>query len=656
VKLTLGTGWQPFAALSAILVATVAVYWQALQGPFLLDDYGSIVPLASAQATGLAWDELLRQAPPSIRDRWLSNLSFLLSQAASGNPFPPSPFAFKLGNLIVHIACAAAVFVLGSRMAQRWGSNGERAFWTGALAAGFFALHPLLVSTVLYPVQRMAQLSTLFALLAVLAYMRWRVRYEQASPAAHVGGIVLTLGLTLLAFLSKENGALVPLLILCIELVAFRWPARATDSRSRFDTGFGLMCAGPLMLGFVLVAVRWDRFVAGYIQRDFDLGTRLLTQLHVLLDYLGQIFVPRPSSMGLYRDDFPLVSTPEPATLMIGVGFALALSAALALRKRLPALALAVLWFLAAHALESSFVALELVFEHRNYLALPGIAIGLAWGVTALDAGGRARGSFLPALALGTLALLAGITYQRAADWRDYDRWIEAETRHHPRSLRAGTDLFVHHLARGRPDVAEGVRKTLEASLPEQGQPRLLKLGHACPGPLPITLLTAEDLSWLRSARFGKDAFHTYIGLRDLVVRRCEQPDWAAFSAATAAIATNPDILRNPRAAAAWHRLHADAEVNLRNWSRARQAVLRAIAIDATDPRDHLLWAEASARLGDQRAHAEARQQLLALMGGRPGPLATELERIDRIAAANARAPDESEILDGPRASTNDDE
>jgi tetratricopeptide (TPR) repeat protein len=639
VKFTPSIGWQPIAALSAILVATVVVYWQALQGPFLLDDYGSIVPLASAQASGLAWDELLRQAPPSIRDRWLSNLSFLLSQAASGNPFPPSPFAFKLGNLIVHIACAVAVFLLGSRLAQRWGANGDRAFWTGALAAGLFALHPLLVSTVLYPVQRMAQLSTLFTLLAVLAYMRWRVRYEQSSSAAHVGGIALTLGLTLLAFLSKENGALVPLLILCIELVAFRWPARATDSRARFDTGFGLICAGPLMLGVVLVFVRWDRFVAGYIQRDFDLGTRLLTQLHVLLDYLGQIFVPRPSSMGLYRDDFPLVSTPEPATVMLGIGFAFALAAALVLRKRLPALSLAVLWFLAAHALESSFVALELVFEHRNYLALPGIAIGLAWGVTALDTGSRARRIFLRALTLGSLALLAGITYQRAADWRDYDRWIEAEARNHPRSLRAGTDLFVHHLARGRPDVAEGVRETLEASLPEQGQPRLLKLGHACPGPIPITLLTAEDLSWLRSARFGKDAFHTYVGLRDLVVRRCEQPDWAAFTAAAAAVATNPHIRRNPRAETAWHRLHASAERNAGNWAGARRAIQRALARDPSDPRDWLMLAEAEARTGNIAGYEHARQELLKVTQGSLGSLAATLREVDALAQRLDAAP-----------------
>src|SRR5690606_30370486 len=92
---------------------------------------------------------------------------------------------------------------------------------TNRLLALFVAtvwlLHPLLSSTVLYVVQRMTQLSALFTLLALISYITAR----RTLPTQHRKGLlllfVLTPLLTLAAFLSKENGALAPLLCLCIE-------------------------------------------------------------------------------------------------------------------------------------------------------------------------------------------------------------------------------------------------------------------------------------------------------------------------------------------------------------------------------------------------------------------------------------------------------
>jgi hypothetical protein len=621
-------------AAFALAAATATVYWSGLHGPFLMDDFDALHPLARAQAAGQGWWEVLQGAPNHIRARWLSNLTFLVSHAAGGGTFPPDPYPYKLGNLVLHLLCGAACGVLARALARRWNATPMRATWVALLAGGLFLLHPLLVSTVLYPVQRMAQLSALFSLLAVWAYVEWRQRYDRLTPFRHAAGVAAVLGATGLAVLAKENGALVPLFIGVIELTAFAWPARESARRSRFDTGFGLACAAPLVLGGVLLAVRLPGIAASYSARDFTLVERLLTQLQVLPTYLGQVLWPRIGAMGLYHDDLVPVHSLDAVTLAAGLGLLAALAAALWLRRRAPAFAFGVLWFLAAHALEGSVIPLELYFEHRNYTALLGPALAVAWAITGLRP--------LPAAALGLalLATLAGQTARRAADWSDYPRWIEAEAAARPRSLRAGTDLFQHLAARGDLPAAVAERERLLRLHPAHAQPVLLKLRFACGGgPIAVQTFDAAELARLKTAAVGKDAFHVYLGIRNAVSERCADPDWNAFALAARQIAENPHQRRIPGARAAWLRLAAPARARSGQWDAVAAALDDVFALRDDDPRDHVLGMRAALELGDGRDYLRRRARLLGLVRGQLGALQEEVDRLDAAARTLPETP-----------------
>jgi hypothetical protein len=90
----------------------------------------------------------------------------------------------------------------------------------------------------------------------------------------------------------------------------------------------------------------------------------------VLMDYLDLLWLPRPFTPGLFNDQIkastslwsPLTTLPA---LMAVVGLIIC---AWRLRRRWPAAALAILFYFVGQSLESSTVALELYFEHRNYL------------------------------------------------------------------------------------------------------------------------------------------------------------------------------------------------------------------------------------------------------------------------------------------------
>ena len=105
---------------------------------------------------------------------------------------------------------------------------------------------PLLASTVLYVIQRMAQLATLFLLAGLLCYVMGRQRQVGGQPrrglALLLGGFVVFWPL---AVLSKENGLLFPLLALVVETFVFRF--RGTVATRRFLFGlFALTVLVPI--------------------------------------------------------------------------------------------------------------------------------------------------------------------------------------------------------------------------------------------------------------------------------------------------------------------------------------------------------------------------------------------------------------------------
>src|SRR6185312_15539881 len=80
------------------------------------------------------------------------------------------------------------------------------------LGAALWLLHPLLVSTTLYIVQREAMLPATFILAGLLAWLHGRERLREGHLRSGLAWICIGLGgCTVLAVLAKANGALLPL-------------------------------------------------------------------------------------------------------------------------------------------------------------------------------------------------------------------------------------------------------------------------------------------------------------------------------------------------------------------------------------------------------------------------------------------------------------
>lgn len=448
--------------LFAVLLATSLIYALGLDGPYLFDDSFNLEPVRLWERGRLGWSEAMFGNVSGVLGRPVSMASFMLS-AALGSP---TPLDYKLGNLLIHLLCGLLIY----RLLRRLLGAQSSALAAAALTA-LWALHPLHVSTVLYAIQRMAQLSSLFVLASLLAYLHGRDALTAGRGRA--GGLWLFGAFPLLwaaGMFSKENAAIAPALCLILEAAYFRRDAASKRPLAAF---YSLTLALPAVAAACVLAFKPQAVLAGYAIRDFGMFERLLSQSRALTDYLGMLLFPRGERMGLFADDFAvshgLLSPPGTAVAVLAL--AAITGGAIALRRRAPHVFAGWLFFLVAHAVESGILPLELYYEHRNYLPSVGLLLILAGAIGLLPQRWRRAGGFRFALAAAWIAAciaLAAIAAQQALVWRSKDLIVEQALRGHPESVRARQAKFISLLNKRRYDEAAAALRPLESS----AQPR----------------------------------------------------------------------------------------------------------------------------------------------------------------------------------------
>jgi protein O-mannosyl-transferase len=427
------------AALACLLAATA--YWPGLSGGFLFDDF---VNLASLGAYGPVddWHTLLLYLSSGIADptgRPVSVASFLID----ARDWPADPWPFKRTNLILHLLNGMLLAVVLARL-ESWLRSSDaqapesRRAWIALLGAMLWLAHPLFVSTTLYVVQRHAMLPLTFVLLALLCWDRVAARLLAGRrTAAWTWGLLGLWPAFALAGLSKANGLLAPLLVLACHalLLQPRCAAAAPAQRRAIRHAAGWLLALP---GALVLLAFWQRIPdsldwAG--TRRFTLGERMLTEPRVLFDYLQRLLAPRAGGGGVFVEDYAKsTGLLEPwTTLAALLGLAALLAGAWVLRRRAPRLALAIVFFLIAHLMESSAIMLDLYFEHRNYLP----AALLFWPAAHWIVAGRLLPRIRPALAFALPSMLLALTWQRATVWGDPLMLAQMSALAQPDSVRA---------------------------------------------------------------------------------------------------------------------------------------------------------------------------------------------------------------------------
>ncbi len=454
----------PTAVISAGLVllalTCVMIYWPGLSGPFLFDDFANLDALGKYNGVK-DWGTFRlfvfgNASGPTGRP--IAMLSFLID----ARNWPTDPRPFKTTNLVIHLFNGLLLFTLSKKLLSLRHDLGTASL-TALCVAAIWLLHPLNVSTVLYPVQRMALLSTLFVLLGLTGYVHGRSLLTTDKRKAY-GLMSISLVLAgMLATFSKENGALLPILALVMELTVLRQLKAPLNKTWKLTF---LWAPLLLIIGYFIHGLWGGDIPAAYAYRNFTLEERLLTQPRVLIDYLYYWFIPHIGSPGLLTQDFPLsrswlqpLSTaPALLTIVSLIVFSWVC------RRRFPYFSMGVLFYFAGHLIESTVISLEIYFEHRNYLPAVFLFLPTILGLFRLI-NQRPLWLLLPVV---LITLMSWLTWQRATIWSS-EQWLARQWMSiHPYSQRALRNAALVAEKYHRHDEALAIMETARSRLPDR--------------------------------------------------------------------------------------------------------------------------------------------------------------------------------------------
>lgn len=436
--------------LTSLIAALIAamLFLPGLPGDFVLDDVANIVENAPLKIERLDAESLYKaffSYQMSGTMRVLPTFTFALDYWRAG---AMDPATFRITNIVIHAVttCVLAWFFRSLLLAASLPM--PRVRWIAPALALAWAAHPLQVSSVLYVVQRMQTMGTLFLVLALWAYLCARLAQAQGHPGRR--GMLLAMLAWLFAMGCKEDAILLPAYTLALELTVLRFAAADPQLASTLRRGYLVATiAGSIAYLFVVLPHYWTP--VAYEGRDFSSPERLLTQARVLCMYLGQILLPLPQHMPFFYDGMQPSRGPlQPWTTLPAIGLLMTLLiTAWRLRTRWPLFSLGVFLFFAAHLIASNVIGLELAFEHRNHFALIGavLAAGSLLGKASqrLPVPPVAQAGLLTAF----LMALGGATLLRSSSWRDNLTLLRTSAQLAPDSARVWFSLCGTYFLRG---------------------------------------------------------------------------------------------------------------------------------------------------------------------------------------------------------------
>ena len=364
--------------------------------------------------------------------RPLTILSFALDRAVHGL----RPLGFRLVNLLLHVLATVLVYRLASRV---FAGAGRRAALGAAL---LFAVHPVHAEVLGEIVGRSELLAAAGGLASVLFFLRAREAEERPeSGSAPRPLYALSLASFALAFLAKENAAVVPGLIVLADLLVVRrrpaWTFHLTAAAAlalvlglRLGALGGLNPSGPVH--FVDNPIATLSFVDGR-----------LTALLVLARYASLLVWPNHLAIDYSYAAIPAATSPfDPGVvagglLLAGWGLGVALS-----WRRAPAVAFALAWIGVALApvanllfpIGTIMAERLLYFPSVGFCLLAALALERATASPAVASTRPAIGAVVVAL---VVLALAARSVLRLRDWRDDYTIFKAALGVEPESVRS---------------------------------------------------------------------------------------------------------------------------------------------------------------------------------------------------------------------------
>ncbi len=437
-----------------LVLATLAVYWQVYDFSFvLLDDHAYITDNWHVR-DGLSLRSVEWAFTQSYQSNWhpLTWISLMVDAQIGG----VDPCVYHVTNVLLHIVNTLLLF--GFLL------SATRRKWQAGAVALLFAIHPVHVESVAWVTERKDVLSTMFWLLAMLAYLRYVARRS-------VGRYLLVAALFALGLMSKPMLVTFPLTLLLLDA----WPLqRVVESRKpkveSLDPG-GSVPSRPFPTHYSLLPLLAEKIplfamsaascvitimaqtAALYTVAKLPVGARISNALVAYVSYIIKMLCPL-NLVPMY----PHPGRGLPLWQIVGSALLLAAITAIAIKsaRRRPYLTFGWLWYVVTliPVIGLVQVGMQSMADRYTYVPLIGLFIIAAWGVPeVLGALRVTRPSPVWISAGGAVALALMVTaYFQVGYWRDSTALAE-------HSLAVNDKNYAAHQLRGCAYTEEGDRE-----------------------------------------------------------------------------------------------------------------------------------------------------------------------------------------------------
>ncbi|MHC4157873.1 MAG: tetratricopeptide repeat protein [Planctomycetota bacterium] len=433
--------------LLVIIILGFCLYSNTLKVPFVFDDTVNIEENSYLYLTKLDLKDIIAAGFSGPNpNRPIANISFALNYYFHRH----NTAGYHITNTIIHILTAIFLYLFVKNtlktppLRYRYPRYSLIAFF----AAAIWLVHPIQTQSVTYIVQRMTSLAAMFYILSLLFYVKGRLCLQQQRMVwPWFAGCVLS---AVLAFGCKETAATLPVFIFLYEWYFFQdlnrtWLKRNIPYLTGVFFVFGLI--GLWYLG----SSPLEKILSGYKIKDFTLTERLLSCPRVMVFYIGLLVYPSPGRFNLDHDFAASQSLVSPlTTLPSAVVFIALIGLGIYIAKKERLLSFCIFWFFGNLVIESTVIALQLVFEHRLYL--PSMFVSAAIAVLAWRLIKPYR---IKAVVFCIVTIILCVwTYERNSLWRDpLSLWQDCVNKS-PNKARARNGLGRALLSEGKVDEA----------------------------------------------------------------------------------------------------------------------------------------------------------------------------------------------------------
>jgi len=352
-----------FIALFAFLII---IYSNSFKGSWVFDDTSNILENRNIALRSLDWQNI-KETFYGFEGKKLERPFAYLSFALNYYFGEYNVFGYHLVNFVIHYLSSVFLFLFiyrTLRLPVLEVKYGPASYSIALLASVFWATSPVQVTAVTYIVQRMASMAGLFYIMAMYFYLNGRTADRRWKQRLFWG---LCLFSATLSLGTKENTVLLPFSIWLYDLLLIQGATRENVIRNMKVFAPILLVVGAVALWYVNIGNILSG--AAYGNRPFTLAERLMTQPRIVVFYMAILLYPRDAWLTFIHDTELSTSLTSPWTTLPAMALILGLVAlGVYLARKRPLISFSILFYFLNHALESTFIPLELIYEHRNYI------------------------------------------------------------------------------------------------------------------------------------------------------------------------------------------------------------------------------------------------------------------------------------------------